>query len=59
MESDVRWLCVLFAVEVVNRIPLYASMTLLGPTQPYLAHRFGVEIDEINSIWTICECVYE
>jgi hypothetical protein len=28
------------------------SVAILGPTQPYLAKQVGVNIDNINFVWT-------
>lgn len=51
--NDWKWVGPYFVIFVANSIPSSAMSALLGPAQPFLAKKVGVEVDSINFLWTI------
>jgi hypothetical protein len=47
-----KWLSAFLLVAWSGHIGLGMSVAILGPTQPYLARQVGVNIDNINFVWT-------
>ncbi|XP_059093084.1 sodium-dependent glucose transporter 1-like isoform X2 [Tigriopus californicus] len=53
MESGTKWILCFAVVSNIAMIFANALMTVLGPSQPFLAQQLDVEIDTISSMWTI------
>jgi len=53
MKGDLLWLATYFPVAWAAHICQGLAMGIFGPTQPYLAHKLGVDSRKINFIWTI------
>jgi len=52
LVSHKKWLSAFLLVAWSGHIGLGMSVAILGPTQPYLAKQVGVNIDNINFVWT-------
>ena len=50
-----KWLWIFFTIDFLNKIVSHIFITIVGPAQPFLAKKIGVQIDEINWLWTFCE----
>ena len=49
---DNRWYGVYLLASWLSNIGHGLMITVMGPTQPYLAQNVGVNIDTINLVWS-------
>ena len=50
--NDNKWLAIYVVSSWLCNIGHGLMITVVGPTQPYLAQKVGVDIDVINLVWT-------
>eukprot|EP00095_Tigriopus_kingsejongensis_P009984 maker-scaffold17_size721972-snap-gene-6.22 protein:Tk09984 transcript:maker-scaffold17_size721972-snap-gene-6.22-mRNA-1 annotation:"sodium-dependent glucose transporter 1" len=53
MESSSKWMVAFVIVSNLSLIFSNALLTVLGPSQPFLAKQLDIDIDTITSIWTL------
>ena len=52
-HEDKKWLACYFPSSWLTNIGRGMVMTVVGPTQPYLAQNVGVKVNLINLVWTL------
>ena len=51
-QDNKKWLVAFLFVAFMGHAGLGMAYAVFGPTQPYLGRNIGVNVDEINFIWT-------
>ena len=51
-HTNKKWLVSFLLVAWSGHIGLGMALAVFGPTQPYLGKQTGVNIDDVNFIWT-------
>ena len=52
LSLDNRWYSLYLISSWLSNIGHGLMITIVGPTQPYLAQNVGVNIDTINLVWS-------
>ena len=52
IAEDKKWLFCYFPSSWLTNLGHGMVVTVVGPTQPYLAQNVGVKIDIINLVWS-------